>query len=170
MVIPFLSDSDIGQLGDKEEYTDFTNEQKAFLQRYPQRCELFVSAINRTLRFASGDQDSDGLYTKIHFKSMEAILENEQYYSTCCDLILTFENNKVYINDGFPINRLKIDKDTYYNYFITIGDDENTTPIGLIYYNIQVFYRFNLPVIGNIAIYKIDGVTKSFIGADNRIK
>ncbi len=47
---------------------------------------------------------------------------------------------------------------------------ENKDEKGLIYYNIQVFYRFNLPVIGNIAIYKIDGVTKSFIGADNRIK
>lgn len=37
---------------------------------------------------------------------------------------------------------------------------------GLIYYQIQVFYKFNLPIIGNIAIYKISGETKSFIGAD----
>ena len=46
---------------------------------------------------------------------------------------------------------------------------ENKNNKGLIYYDIQVFYRFNLPVIGNIALYKISGVTKSFVGSDDRI-
>lgn len=46
---------------------------------------------------------------------------------------------------------------------------ENKNNKGLIYYDIQVFYRFNLPVIGNIALYKINGVTKSFVGSNDRI-
>ena len=46
---------------------------------------------------------------------------------------------------------------------------ENKDNKGLVYYDIQVFYRFNLPVIGNIALYKISGVTKSFVGSDDRI-
>lgn len=142
ITIPFLSDTDIGQIGDKTEYTDFTTEQKALLQRYPQRCELYDETINTTLRFNDGLQDSNGLYTTLRFKSMEAMFENGQYYSYCFDLILTFENGKVYINDGFPANYLKIDKDTY-NYFITIGNDENKTPIGLIYYSISLSYQWD---------------------------
>lgn len=38
-----------------------------------------------------------------------------------------------------------------------------------IYYSVQVFYRFNLPILGNIFNYKIEGDTKNFIGANNRI-
>lgn len=38
-----------------------------------------------------------------------------------------------------------------------------------IYYEIKVFYKFDLPVIGNVAIYSIDGETKPFIGADERL-
>lgn len=142
ITIPFLSDTDIGQIGDKTEYTDFTTEQKALLQRYPQRCELYDETINTTLRFNDGLQDSNGLYTTLRFKSTEAMFENGQYYSYCFDLILTFENGKVYINDGFPANYLKIYKDTY-NYFITIGNDENKTPIGLIYYSISLSYQWD---------------------------
>ena len=143
ITIPFLSDTDIGQIGDKEEYTNFTAEQKALLQKYPQRCELYDEVINTTLRFNEGLQDSNGLYTKLRFKSVEAKFENGQYYSFCFDLTLTFENNKVYINDGFPMNRLVIDNQNAYNYFITIGNDENTTPIGLIYYSISLSYQWD---------------------------
>ena len=143
ITIPFLSDTDIGQIGDKEEYTNFTAEQKALLQKYPQRCELYDEVINTTLRFNEGLQDSNGLYTTLRFKSVEAKIENEQYYSFCFDLLLTFENNKVYINDGFPMNRLVIDNPNAYNYFITIGNDENKTPIGLIYYSISLSYQWD---------------------------
>lgn len=38
-----------------------------------------------------------------------------------------------------------------------------------IYYNIRLFYRFNLPVIGEIATFKVNGRTDSFIGSDSRI-
>ena len=46
---------------------------------------------------------------------------------------------------------------------------ENKAPDGKIYYDLEVFYKFNLPVIGQIATYRITGQTQSFIGANNRI-
>lgn len=46
---------------------------------------------------------------------------------------------------------------------------ENYDNNRMIYYDIMVFYRFNLPVIGRIANYKIEGTTKSFVGSNNRI-
>lgn len=39
-----------------------------------------------------------------------------------------------------------------------------------IYYEVIVFYRFNLPIIGSIANYKIEGTTKSFVGSNDRIR
>ena len=60
-------------------------------------------------------------------------------------------------------------KDQYRGVDIIKISKENKNNKGLIYYDIQVFYRFNLPVIGNIALYKISGVTKSFVGSDDRI-
>lgn len=41
---------------------------------------------------------------------------------------------------------------------------------GMIYYDVMVFFRFNLPVIGSIANYKIEGTTKSFVGSNDRIR
>lgn len=38
-----------------------------------------------------------------------------------------------------------------------------------IYYNIIVFYRFNLPVIGDVMTYRIEGETMSFFGSEDRI-
>lgn len=38
-----------------------------------------------------------------------------------------------------------------------------------VYYEVKVFYRFNLPLIGEIFNYSIDGTTKTFVGADDRI-
>lgn len=37
------------------------------------------------------------------------------------------------------------------------------------YYNVIVFYKFNLPFIGEIATYKIEGETKTFIGNDDSV-
>lgn len=47
---------------------------------------------------------------------------------------------------------------------------QKNTKNGLIYYDIKVFYKFNLPVIGSIANYEIDGTTESFIGTDEEIE
>lgn len=38
-----------------------------------------------------------------------------------------------------------------------------------VYYNVRLFYRFNLPVIGEIATFRVNGRTDSFIGSDSRI-
>ena len=46
---------------------------------------------------------------------------------------------------------------------------ENTNNKNQIYYDIEVFYKFNLPVIGNIAMYRIAGTTKAFVGSSERI-
>lgn len=41
---------------------------------------------------------------------------------------------------------------------------------GSIYYNIRFFYKFNLPIIGDITTFRIDGTTATFIGSNDRIK
>ena len=46
---------------------------------------------------------------------------------------------------------------------------EQKSKNGKIYYSVQVFFKFNLPILGNIFNYKISGETKDFIGAKNRI-
>ncbi len=53
--------------------------------------------------------------------------------------------------------------DKYY-YCFKSGKKNN-----LIYYDVKVFYKFNLPIIGTIINYEIDGTTKYFIGAEDRI-
>lgn len=46
---------------------------------------------------------------------------------------------------------------------------ENKAKNNYIYYDIEVFYKFNLPVIGDVATYRIKGQTKTFIGSNDRI-
>lgn len=46
---------------------------------------------------------------------------------------------------------------------------DNKTAAGLTYYDVMVFYKFNLPVLGEIATYKINGETKDFKGSNNQI-
>lgn len=147
ITIPFLSDADIGQEGDKTEYADFTTEQKALLQRYPQRCELYDEVINETLRFVYGNQDSNGLYTELHFMATDSFVNESSirsaiYSSNCYSLILTFENNKVYINDGFPMNRLEIEIASNNN-FIQLNYGNIKEPLGLLYYNTSFGYEWD---------------------------
>ncbi|MDE6284890.1 MAG: hypothetical protein K2M17_04020 [Bacilli bacterium] len=40
---------------------------------------------------------------------------------------------------------------------------------GKQYYNVMLFYKFNLPVIGEIAKFKVKGRTDTFIGNKDRI-
>lgn len=47
---------------------------------------------------------------------------------------------------------------------------ESKTEHGKIKYNIQVFFKFNLPFLGDITTFTINGETKEFIGNNNRIK
>lgn len=37
-----------------------------------------------------------------------------------------------------------------------------------VYYNVTVFYRFNIPVLGEIATFKVEGRTNTFIGSNDR--
>ena len=39
----------------------------------------------------------------------------------------------------------------------------------MISYEFRFFYKFNLPIIGDITTFKVDGTTNAFIGSDNRI-
>ena len=38
-----------------------------------------------------------------------------------------------------------------------------------VYYNVVFFYKFNLPILGELNTYRVVGETKSFVGADNRL-
>lgn len=53
-----------------------------------------------------------------------------------------------------------------YYYCFHENKDEKS---GKLYYDVVVFYRFNLPFLGDIFTYKISGETKPFIGNPNRI-
>lgn len=46
--------------------------------------------------------------------------------------------------------------------------NELRTKTGKIYYEVQVFYRFNLPIIGEVGMYRIKGQTKTFVGSLDR--
>ncbi len=46
---------------------------------------------------------------------------------------------------------------------------EKSTSNGLVLYNIRFFYKFNLPVLGDLTNFKIDGQTSAFVGSNNRI-
>lgn len=91
-----------------------------------------------------------------------------------------YASNKSYTNTGvcpeewygaLSISEDEVDfeiadgKKKYYYCF-----NEASSKDGKIYYEVVVFYRFNLPIIGNIANYKIEGTTKSFVGANDRIR
>ena len=45
---------------------------------------------------------------------------------------------------------------------------ENDTANNQINYEIIVFYRFNLPFLGELVTFRVNGVTNSFIGSNDR--
>lgn len=56
-------------------------------------------------------------------------------------------------------------EDQYYNYCFSIKTDHK----GLTYYDLEVFYKFNLPFFQSLGLYRIEGHTNSFTPADNII-
>lgn len=52
----------------------------------------------------------------------------------------------------------------YYYCFQEVPSQKNG-----IYYNIRFFYKFNLPIIGDITTFRIDGSTSTFVGSNDRI-
>ena len=51
------------------------------------------------------------------------------------------------------------------NYLFCI---QKETTNNRIYYNVVFFYKFNLPIIGDITTFRVVGKTKTFKGADNQ--
>lgn len=45
---------------------------------------------------------------------------------------------------------------------------DSYTSNNLVYYNIIVFYKFNLPLLGDIMTFQVEGTTESFQGSYNR--
>ena len=56
----------------------------------------------------------------------------------------------------------------YYYCFIERTININSVPY--IYYDVIVFYHFNLPVIGDLFMYRIKGETKEFTGNLDRLR
>ncbi len=57
----------------------------------------------------------------------------------------------------------KANSSNYYYYCFQENDSNN-----LVYYNVTVFYRFNLPVLGEIATFRVNGRTNTFKGSNDR--
>ncbi len=108
---------------------------------------------------------------------MLSIVEKyEGVTTTSAELINDYIYNKGYTNtgkcpDGW-VGAINLDGDfeiakegSRYLYCFNKNTKNN-----LVYYDVKVFFRFNLPVIGSIANYEIDGTTESFIGADDEIE
>ena len=61
-------------------------------------------------------------------------------------------------------NDYEISNGEKYNYCFTEVKEKK-----YIYYNIKVFYKFNLPFIGDLFTFQINGRTQEFKGNENRI-
>lgn len=54
--------------------------------------------------------------------------------------------------------------------YIETEDDKDDKVVKTdIYYNVRLFYKFNLPVLGELTTFEVNGRTNSFIGSDDRI-
>lgn len=58
-------------------------------------------------------------------------------------------------------NAVTIKRTNSYN-----GRDETKIKV---FYNVIFFYKFNLPILGELHTYRVTGETKSFVGADNQL-
>ena len=54
-------------------------------------------------------------------------------------------------------------------YYCFIERSVNINSVAYVYYDVIVFYRFNLPVLGDLFLYRIKGETKDFVGDNTRI-
>ena len=109
-------------------------------------------------------------------RTLSIIEKYEGITPTSAELLNDYISNKGYTNkgkcpDGWmgAINlqgdfELAKTNNTYYYCF------KEESKNNKVYYDIKVFYKFNLPIIGDIMNYQIDGTTKTFLGADDRIK
>lgn len=56
------------------------------------------------------------------------------------------------------------DGKTNYNYCFV----ENRSRDNYTYYEIMVFYKFNLPFLGELMTFRVNGTTETFVGSNNR--
>lgn len=121
-------------------------------------------------------------------RTLSIIEKYEGVTSESAKYINDFASNKSYTNTGVCpedwIGAVSISDDIefevadgkkkYYYCFKENTSDDTYIKSGKVYYKIyyevMVFYRFNLPVIGSVANYKIEGTTKSFVGSNDRIR
>ncbi len=94
------------------------------------------------------------------------------------EIINDYISNKGYQNKGKCPNtggwigavdlngKYEIAKDNNTYFYCFLKNVNNS----LVSYDIKVFFKFELPVIGSIANYDINGTTKSFIGAEDQIE
>ncbi len=76
------------------------------------------------------------------------------------------DRDKTWYGVNVEDNSYEVSDDSrYYSYCFSQERDAR----GLIYYNIVVFYRFNLPVLNSLGGYRIDGRSTSFRVAANQI-
>ena len=76
------------------------------------------------------------------------------------------DRDKTWYGVNVEDNSYEVSDDSrYYSYCFSQEHDAR----GLIYYNIVVFYRFNLPVLNSLGGYRIDGRSTSFRVAANQI-
>ena len=80
---------------------------------------------------------------------------------------------KCYVNGENWIGALDLDNVSFEaatpgtEYYYCFKETKSTN--NTIYYNVRLFYKFNLPVLGDITTFKIEGQTNSFVGNSKRI-
>ena len=117
-------------------------------------------------------------YSKAYRVKNEVLSIIEKYEgisSTSAGIINNYLRGESYVTTGSCPDGyygIKLDESGYevarsgqkYSYCFR---DEYTND-GMLYYQIIVFYRFNLPVIGDVMTFQVEGTTESFQGNVDR--
>ena len=112
---------------------------------------------------------------RVKNEMLSIIEEYEGMSSTSEAIINNYLTGESYLNRGtcpegwYGVN---ITEDRYYeadgktNYSYCFIDEY--TSDRKVYYNIMVFYKFNLLFLGELMTFRVEGTTESFIGSNNR--
>ena len=111
----------------------------------------------------------------------EGLSKDDGNYEGSATIIINYlkqkgykEMGKCYVNGETWIGALDLDNISYEkatpgtNYYYCYQEVKSTYNNN-IYYNVRLFYKFNLPIIGDVTTFRVDGQTNSFIGNGNRI-
>ena len=118
-------------------------------------------------------------YSKAYRVKNEVLTIIEKYEginSTSQSIISNYLRGEAYVTTGScPVDQ------NYYGVSVSTGNFEEArvgqsyhycfrperASGGLMYYDIIVFYRFNLPIIGDIITFQVEGTTETFPGSLN---